>query len=73
MSQPQLRRVDSSSVEAAGYDPQTRRLFLRFRGSGKAYVYYGVEARVFDELLTADSIGRYVNDEIKGVYSFSRL
>ena len=56
-----------------GYDPETRRLLLRFRDSGKAYVYYDVEARVFDELMAADSIGRYVNREIKSVYAFSRL
>ena len=67
-----LRRVESSSVDSIGYDPETRRLYVRFVG-GRGYVYYDVERSVFDALLGADSKGRFVNSEIKGVYDYRRL
>ena len=72
-SLPTIRRVDSSSVEAIGYDPATAKLYIRFHGSGRAYVYYGVPPAVYASLMAADSIGRFVNAEIKGTYDFRRL
>ena len=72
-SLPTIRRVDSSSVEAIGYDPATAKLYLRFRGSGNAYVYTDVPPAVYASLMAADSIGRFVNAEIKGTYDFRRL
>ena len=67
-----LRRVESSSVDSIGYDPGTRRLYVRFVG-GRGYVYYDVDQAVFDALLGADSKGRFVNSEIKGAYDYRRL
>ena len=69
---PVLRRVESSSVDSIGYDPGTRRLYVRFVG-GRGYVYYDVAQSVFDAFLEADSKGRFVNFEIKGAYSYRRL
>ena len=69
---PVLRRVESSSVDAIGYDPGTHRLYIRFVGR-RGYVYYDVDQSVFDALLAADSKGRFVNSEIKGAYSYRRL
>ena len=70
---PTLRPVESSSIEAVGYDPKTHRLYVRFLGSGNAYVYYDVAKRVFEDLLAADSKGRFLNSEIKGAYAYRRL
>ena len=68
-----LRRVESSSVDAVGYDPATAKLYIRFRGSGRAYVYADVPPAVYEALIAADSIGRFVNAEIKGTYNFRPL
>ena len=70
---PLLRRVESTSVDAIGYDPDTRRLYIRFVGSRRAYVYYNVGQTVFDALIAADSKGRFVNREIKDAYAYRRL
>lgn len=70
---PQLIRVESSSIDSVGYDPDTRRLFVRFLESGIAYVYAEVPERVFNELLASNSKGRYFNDEIKGAFAYRRL
>lgn len=61
---PPMQPVDSSSIEAVGYDPQTRELHVRFVGGG-LYVYGGVDRTWFDGLLRAESKGRYFNQEIK--------
>ena len=70
---PLVRHVESSSVDAIGYDPETSRLYIRFIYSGRAYVYYGVDQSVFDELISADSKGRFVNREIMDAYDYRRL
>ncbi len=45
---------------------------MRFT-SGNTYVYYEVAKRVFNDLLAADSKGRFLNAEIKGAYDYRRL
>ena len=66
---PEMHYVDSSNVEAIGYDPEARELHVHFIQSGN-YVYLDVEEWVFDEFLQAESKGQYLNQNIKGVYSY---
>ena len=42
----------SKALKTAGYDPATRVLRLRFRHGG-LYDYFGVEARVHEDLMTS--------------------
>ncbi len=65
-----MHRVDSTSIEAIGYDRRTRELYVRFLESGHTYVYRGVEDEIFEEFLSADSKGNYFNREIKGEYPY---
>ena len=69
---PEMQYVDSSNVEAVGYDAEQYALYVQFL-SGATYVYEGVEEEVFEELLEADSKGKFVNRRIKEMYSFQRL
>ena len=70
---PEMHYVDSSNVEAIGYDPATQELHVRFLKSGETYVYYNVEESVFDEFMQADSKGQYLNLKIKERYDFGKL
>ena len=70
---PEIRRVESSSVDAVGYDPARGTLYVRFLGSGHAYAYYDVPAPVYKELMASNSKGRFVNLHIKGAYEYRRL
>ncbi len=70
---PEMHYVDSSNVEAIGYDPATQELHVRFLKSGETYVYYNVEESVFDEYMQADSKGQYLNLKIKERYDFGKL
>ena len=70
---PEMMFVDSSNVEAIGYDVETQELHVRFLKSGQTYVYYGVEEWVFQELTQADSKGSYINARIKPHYQCGKL
>ena len=64
---PEMEYVDSSNVEAIGYDAELRELHVAFSG-GKVYIYADVSEESFRELLSADSKGSYLNREIKPNY-----
>jgi hypothetical protein len=69
---PEMIFVDSSNIEAVGYDESTQELHVRFL-SGGYYVYHEVPREIFDNLLGAPSKGSFLNREIKRVYRFSKL
>ncbi|MCY3811386.1 MAG: KTSC domain-containing protein [Gammaproteobacteria bacterium] len=72
-SLPSIQRIQSSSVDAIGYDPASGKLYVRFIGSGHAYVYRDVPETVYQSLMGAESKGRFVNERIKGAYEYRRL
>ena len=70
---PEMNLVDSSNIEAIGYDPDNQELHVRFLKSGETYVYYDVEEWVFQELMQADSKGTYLNANIKEKFQYGKL
>ncbi len=69
MSAPEMIFVDSSNIEAIGYDSDQRDLYVQFHG-GRIYVYADVPEQIYQELLQADSKGSYLNRELKPNYSY---
>jgi hypothetical protein len=67
-----MRRVESSAVEAVDYKERARRLIVTYSG-GATYAYAGVPRASWDALLGAESIGRFVNLEIKPRFPARRL
>jgi hypothetical protein len=59
--------VNSSAMEAVGYDPTTRRMKIQF-SSGKTYDFCGVPEHIHSGLMRAASKGAYYNDHIKDRY-----
>jgi hypothetical protein len=64
--------VSSSAVVSVGYDAGTRTLEVEFVGGG-LYRYSRVPRRVFDGLLSADSVGAYVTMHVKPHYPYTRV
>ena len=64
--------VSSSNVAAVGYDAEFARLFVEFT-NGATYRYDGVEWGEYDTLLKAESVGRYLNANIKGNYATTKV
>lgn len=70
---PEMQYVDSSNIESIGYDSSMQELHVRFLKSGETYVYYNVEEWVFVEMIQAESKGRYLNMNIKGIYDYMKI
>ncbi|MFC5908109.1 KTSC domain-containing protein [Streptacidiphilus monticola] len=64
--------LDSTCVVSAGYDARRHVLELEFPG-GRVYDYLAVQESVHEELLSADSHGRYFNRRIRGHFDFRRV
>lgn len=67
MTLPEMVPVDSTSIEAVGYDEDAQELYVQFAG-GRTYVYSGVSTYTYEDLLSAPSKGSYLNREIKPNY-----
>lgn len=66
---------DSQLIQATfaevGYDPASATLEVLFR-SGAIYQYFDVPEHVYDALIGAASVGRFLNEDIKGAYRYAR-
>jgi len=67
-----MPKVDSSMMTEVTYDKAARELVITFT-SGKTYVYFGVPAAVYRDLLKAASKGSYFLDNIRDAYSCMQL
>lgn len=74
MEIPDLIPVNSSNIEAIGYDESQRNLFVGFRGQeGIMWVYRNVPSEVFEEMKAAGSVGGYYAKHVKPVYRGDQL
>jgi len=60
----QWRRVESSCIHRLRYHKRQKKLDLEFPDGGQ-YEYLDVSSKEFRELTRADSIGKFVNQQIK--------
>ena len=70
---PMQKTDRSSCFSEIGYDESEGLLVVTFRSSGASYLYYAVPEDVWEALASADSIGHYYNEEIKGEYTCEKL
>ena len=66
------KSVESSNLRSVGYDEFLLVLEIEFK-SGAVYRYYGVPAEVHDELINAESVGKYFNANVKSKYNFLKV
>ena len=59
-------------LEAAAYDGSQALLQLSFR-NGTSYRYSDVPAEVYDQLLLAESKGKYFNLHIRNRYAYTKI
>jgi hypothetical protein len=64
--------VSSSNIAAVGHDESSQTLEIEFL-NGSVYEYYDVPEYVYQELISAPSVGGYFAQRIKNVYGFSRV
>lgn len=64
--------VSSSNVASVGYDASSEILEVEFL-SGSTYHYYSVPAHIYNELLSASSVGSYLHRHVKNSFDCSRV
>jgi hypothetical protein len=64
--------VSSSNIRSIGYDATSETLEIEFN-SGGIYQYFGVPEHVYDELMSAPSIGTYFHQNIKDCYRCTKV
>lgn len=64
--------VASSNVNSVGYDAGSKVLRVKFN-SGGLYEYMGVPPEAYSELMGAESVGRFLNQQIKPMYEVRSL
>ena len=64
--------VSSSAISSVGYDRKEKTLELEF-SSGGVYDYYEVPPKVYAALMSAESKGRFISEEIRGRYRSEKV
>lgn len=64
--------VESSNIEAIAYSSGKSELHVKFK-SGVEYAYSDVPASVVDDLMAAPSKGKFLAENIKGKYPYSKV
>ena len=65
----EMIRVNSSNVQAIGYDGQD--LYVKYNSG--TYRYIGVSKKLFEDLKNAESKGKFMNQFIKDYFKCERL
>jgi hypothetical protein len=58
----------STQISGIGYDPDDRKLRIKFKKKGTEYDYFDVPQEVYIALLKADSVGKHFHQNIRNVY-----
>ena len=72
-----MKEVESSNVQAIGYqasNPETDTGVLHIRfNNGVTYKYENIPAFLAEELFAAESVGRFVNMNIRNKYEGTKI
>lgn len=64
--------VNSTNISHIGYSEDDMLLKVRFQ-SGAEYEYYEVPKKIFENMLTATSVGVYFNSFVKHKYGYEKV
>jgi len=70
-----MHPVESSNLESVGYDENENILQVKFlkKRSGKIYQYKDVPKMVYNEMISASSVGSYFQKYIRPVYHYREV
>ena len=69
MTNIQFTEVKSSNIISVGHDGKN--LYVNYKSG--TYKYENVDKTIYESLLTSDSKGKFMNENIKGKYSYTRI
>jgi hypothetical protein len=65
--------VNSTNIDSVGYNADTQTLTVKFKVSGQTYEYLNVPQTLYEGLMTAESKGKYINDNIRSQFTYRRV
>lgn len=65
-----MTSVVSSNVKSVGFMDNT--LFVEFN-TGDIYAYLGVPEELYNKLFLDESVGKFINQELKTVYPYEKV
>lgn len=68
----EMQKIESSWLDEAGYDAETKTLTIRMKYSSDVYEYEGVPEEVYKAFLEAESKGGFFATEIQYKYPTTR-
>ena len=68
----ELTTVESSNIEAVGYDEFNSDLIIKFK-NGLYYKYSGVPYSIYTNLMKARSKGAFFNANVRGTYDYETI
>ena len=68
----EMVKVESSNINAVGYDMSFGSLIVEYK-SGSKYQYKNVPYELYENLLKAESKGRFVNENVKSKFEYNRI
>ena len=69
MTNIQFTEVQSSNIISIGHDGTN--LYVNYKSG--TYKYENVDKSIYESLLTSESKGRFMNENIKGKYTYTRV
>jgi hypothetical protein len=68
--QVEMKKVNSSNIQAIGYKDWNQELYVQYNSG--TYIYHEVELELYERLMKAESKGRFLNENIKNKYKFTK-
>ena len=65
--------VNSTNIDSVGYNADTQPLTVKFKVSGQTYEYLNVPQTLYEGLMTAESKGKYINENIRSQFTYRRV
>lgn len=66
------KAVESSNLASVGYDEREEILEIEFQ-HGAVYQYFDVPKKVYEELMNAESHGKYFSAHIRNEYYYEKI
>jgi len=69
----ELVSVESSQISAVGYSEEHKTLAVEFIRNNSLYYYSDVEKKVFEEMIEAESVGKFFAANVRDKYEYEKI
>ena len=69
----EMAAVVSSNIDSIGYYKEESKLIVQFKSNGHVYAYDNITEPTYRDLLTAESVGKFLATYIKPNHTFTRI